>query len=206
MISQCLLLAVVVAVDDPPLRRSPPPVEANAGKMDDAPRSVEQQLKLARWCRDRGHLAAMRDRLQRILAVDPDHEAALAMLAETPAALLSPMTREDALALKRRVEAEFRRLLSPVGKTRRAALAVLTRLAETHQAPAIQEHAERLLAQVEALRSTKPRVVLEFRGTTSSLQGLRSQPVSLGVGSPVSLQLPELKTVRVGTTVVAPGG
>lgn len=63
-------------------------------------------------------------------------------------------------------------------------------------------------AEVRRIRAIARRrtVTLGIHFQHSELLGLRTVPISLGVGSPVRIQLPRMRTVSIGTTVTVPAG
>jgi hypothetical protein len=55
-------------------------------------------------------------------------------------------------------------------------------------------------------RARRRTVTLGINFQHAELLGLKTVPVSLGVGTPVRIQLPRMRTVSIGTTVTVPAG
>ncbi|MBK9386010.1 MAG: hypothetical protein IPN34_14455 [Planctomycetes bacterium] len=112
--------------------------------------------------------------------------------------------------LRRAVDRWAVRLASRSEEQRYEALCALIRIglgegdrSFAAKAVAAYEHYGALRAR--ELRSSRT-AILEMRPTLSSLEGLRPFTTSLGVGAPVTLQLPSARTTRVRTTVAVPLG
>ena len=126
-------------------------------------------------------------------------------LAQSPAAEAERMR-----LLRRAVDRWSVRLASRSEEQRYEALCALIRIglgegdrAFAAKAVAAYEHFGARYAR--ELRSSRT-ALLEMRPTLSSLEGLRPFTTSLGVGAPVTLELPSARTTRVRTTVAVPLG
>ncbi|MBL8898965.1 MAG: hypothetical protein JNM84_15095 [Planctomycetes bacterium] len=131
--------------------------------------------------------------------------AAGAAVAQSPAGEAERMR-----LLRRAVDRWAVRLASRSEEQRYEALCALIRIglgegdrAFAAKAVAAYEHFGALHAR--ELRSSRV-AILEMRPTLSSLQGLRPFTTSLGVGAPVTLQLPSARTTRVRSTIAVPLG
>ena len=123
----------------------------------------------------------------------------------------APVSEAERLRLLRRaVDRWSVRLASRSPEQRYEALCALIRIglgegdrAFAAKAVAAFEHYGTLYARE---RRSSGVAILESRPTLSSLEGLRSFTTSLGVGAPVTLQLPSARTTRVRSTVAVPLG
>lgn len=170
---------------------------------------AERHYQVARWCEKRGHLPQMREQARCAVEKNPGHEDARELLGhiQLKGQWLSPeelwQRRDD---LQREVDGEFKKLISRQQADRDAARLALHEYARIPGLEELANHADRLHEQAAQLWRAKPRAVLELRTTSSSLVGLKERSVGTGVGNPVKIQLPELKSASVGTTVVVPLG
>lgn len=175
-------------------------------RSDAARRDVERCYRVAVWCRERGHDQEMRAQARKVLALDIDHEGARTMLGFVRVDdrwVRSPVTSEWVTAFQESVNADLRRLVSAEKPVRDAARTELLLTARIEGLSDLARHVERI--HREADRAFE-RVAVEVRAQSSTLVGQRTVGVSLGTGSPVRLQLPELRSVRIGTTAVIPTG
>lgn len=102
------------------------------------------------------------------------------------------------------------RLASTSRTTRFEALNALIKIGLTEGDTAFAKKAVAVFDHYGELYARKVREsrvgVLEMRPSLTSLVGLQNFTTSLGVGAPVTLQLPTVRSARVGTTVAVPFG
>ncbi len=184
-----------------------------AGPADDAreaPRkTADDHAKLAAWCDARGHRARAEEQARAALRLDADHAVARRVLGFVRVDGRWARTRLPAgfvAALQGRVDADLRRLVSRDAQERDAAREALLETASLEDLPALAKEVERLHAAAARLFAGRKRGVVEVRATSSKLGASRDFSTSLGSGGPVRFTLPELRSVRIGTTVGAPLG
>ncbi len=169
-------------------------------------RAIQHHYRVAIWCRTRGHEDAMREQARKVLALDIDHEGARSLLGFAQVEgrwVRTQETREWVETFQDEVNAELRRLVSADKPVRDGARSALLLTARIEGLADLARHVDRIHRDAERVFA---RTVVEVRGQRSALVGRRMVGVSLGTGSPVRLQLPELGSVRIGTTGVVPTG
>ena len=116
---------------------------------------------------------------------------------------------EKALALRRRrLESRLKRQVSLMfqldEKRTRKAHQDLVRFARAESIEGLEGFADRLLPQALAWQAEARRALLEVRLQEAKVVGWSERSLSLGNGSAVRIQLPELRLTSIGTTVVVP--
>lgn len=197
---------------------------------------VKGHFELAGWCKQQGLLREMRAELDLVLAAEPDHALARALLGQVkvgtrwlprdeamkaqgyvqhkgqwlkPEQVLEAKRLEAHQARVAKLQAEVNRLwkkmAGPSDKARTEARDELVALAKVEQFPQLAEAAGKMYEQVQGYWVERRRVVLEVRAQSSSIGQLRRLQTGLGTGLPVTIELPEVRYISVGTTVVLPG-
>ena len=181
-----------------------------------APRAVEERLELARWAGDHGLLWEMRRELQKALTFEPDHSRARAMLGQVridgrwrdraDVESLRAEARSSRDERVRRWNRAARDLASASSERRDHALEELVRLAREVDRPQWEKIARHLHRRSTAAWTAwnGGRLRLEVRAQQAQLLGVDEFQTSLGTGAPVTLQLPRLRTISLGTTIELP--
>jgi hypothetical protein len=117
---------------------------------------------------------------------------------------------ERMVLVRRAVDRWSVRLASSSRATRFEALSALIKIGLTEGDVAFAKKAVAAFDHYGELYARKVREsrvgILEMRPSLTSLVGLQNFTTSLGVGAPVTLQLPTVRSARVGTTVAVPFG
>jgi len=172
-------------------------------------RSADDCVRLAEWCAARGHHAKADELARDAIALEKDHAAARARLGfvrvgDRWARKQAPP--DHAATLKKVVDRDLKQLVSKEDQARDGAREALVRLAELEDLPGLAAEVEKIHADAGRFWKRQARALLEVRATNAKRVANRSWSTSLGTGAPVRFQLPELRTVRVGTTVPVPLG
>ncbi len=120
--------------------------------------------------------------------------------------------RHRVLALQHQANLLFARLADPSARTRDAAHRELEALSRAEEWPELGKLARRKAAEYATDWRRRPGSHTAYTGiltinlTHSQLLGLNPFTTSLGVGTPVRLHLPQMKTISIGTTVAVPLG
>ena len=123
--------------------------------------------------------------------------------------------KADAKKIQRDAKRQMNRLASSSKSSRDRARDGLHAMAKKHEMPRLvvladrvhKDYSEYWLRHYRVLRERRRYTVtmgINFQHT--ELLGLDTVPVSLGVGSPVRIQLPRTRSVSIGTTVTVPAG
>ena len=107
---------------------------------------------------------------------------------------------------QRDLNRHFRRLVSSSAKARDTALHALEDLADRREWAELRDTARRYHAIATRYWIERPVVLVTIRAQHSELLGLEPFTTSLGTGLPVTLQLPRMRTISIGTTVGIPAG
>lgn len=192
---------------------------------------AESEIALAQWCEQQGLVDERKAHAQRALVLVPDHPEAHRLLDHlrvgdrwlpreealrklgwqkrgerwlTPDEVAAERKEKEAAARWRRLEARanglIEQLYSPSSKTAERAKKELEELAKAENIAGLVEIVQRLYADGVAYRTA----LVEVRARRSELTGFRRQSVSLGNGSPVTIELPSQRLTGIGTTVVVP--
>ena len=116
--------------------------------------------------------------------------------------------------LQRLAKREMNRLASSSVRTRDLGRRQLHAMAQKHDMPRLVELADRVHRDYERywyryrIAQTRIRhtVTMGIRLQHTELLGIDTVPVSLGVGTPVRIQLPRTRSISIGTTVTVPAG
>ena len=198
-IALSLILAGPLADDQPEV--APPPKPAQQMARD--------HFRLAQWCQQRGHTEKMVEQATKVLELEADHAGARGLLGFVRVgerwARKNP-SQEWIQSLQRQVDADLQRLTSTQAEQRDQARAALLLTARIEDIPQLARITEQLHGQASRFHEMRRNTVLEVRAQNSRLLSNRTFRTSLGNGSPVNLQLPELRSIGIGTTVVVPSG
>ncbi len=110
------------------------------------------------------------------------------------------LARDAHRKLERRLNELVQLMFGPSAKTAERAKADLLELGRKESIAGLAPLVERLYADARDARS----VMLDVRLQHAQLQGIRTRSLSLGQGSPVTIELPESRVTSLGTTVVVP--
>ena len=108
--------------------------------------------------------------------------------------------------LQREVNRLVRRLASSSEKRRVKARDGLLTIARKENLPHVARAARIGYVRYKKWWAAYRSAIVEIRATQATLVGLRPRQLSLGTGAPVTIELPELKKVSIGTTVGVPLG
>ena len=108
--------------------------------------------------------------------------------------------------LQRKVNSLARQLAGSSEKRRVKARDDLVAIARSEKLPHIEKAARHGFEVYKSWWSAYRTALVEVRLTQATLVGLRRRSLSLGTGSPVTIELPELRKVSIGTTVSVPLG
>jgi hypothetical protein len=192
---------------------------------------VNSRLALARWCHVQGMVQEMRAQVRKILDSDPECAEAHTLLEEvkvggrwmpreealvlagwricdgvwlTPEEVRAKVAVEAAQKRRRALEARINRLVSTLyedsEKDAAAAYRELLALAREEKIANLSVLARELYLDGRVQRA----VTLEVRLQQAQLGSIERRQISLGTGSPVTIELPRLSRVSLGTTVVVP--
>jgi len=241
-----LVVSLACSVDapaqtDPSKRPAPAAVRAEyrqrAARLDAASEpDLAARLELARWCQERGLLAEMRKQAAAVLAREPQHAAAHALLGHelvagkwlTQEAAMRErgyvryrgqwMRLYDAAVAEHReqqarerekivaeLNQQLRLLASSAAATRERALGRIEEVTTRREWPEVARVAREYKAACDDFWR-RNRVTATLSLQHSELLSLQPFTTSLGTGSPVTLQLPRVRTISLGTTVVLPAG
>ena len=137
------------------------------------------------------------------------------LLAQTSRPASRPATRPasrpdpaqaQAERLGRELTALFARLASERTETSQDARDAIIALCQRERIARLGYETERLYAFYRQFWREQATVTAEVRLQNTTLLGLDTVPVSLGLGRPVQLQLPRSYQIRLGTTVTLPAG
>lgn len=199
------------------------------------PETPAARMTVAKWCKKKGLVPEMKHELGLVIATEPDHAAARALLGHvrvegkwmTRAAARRALglvrrggkwvTREEAARLEsarketrrlKRLERRLNGLVTDVyslsEKRSDRARDALLKLAKAEKIRGLDKLAGDLHAHAIEWRHAVRTATIEIRAQQASITGFRTFPVSLGTGSQVRIQLPELRRVSIGSTVVVP--
>lgn len=199
------------------------------------PVTAAARLAVATWCKKKGLTPEMKRELDLVLAAEPDHPRAHALLGHVRVGgewmtraegrrargLVRRagkwVTREEARRLdsrrkeRRRLKALERRLNGLVTgvyslseKRSDRARDALVKLARAEKINGLEKLAGDLYSHAIEWRRAVRTATVEVRLQNAQITGFRTLPVSLGTGSSVNVQLPELRRVSIGGTVVVP--